>query len=109
MSANCDKFDLNGLATGPMDASLTADRRVARRPGLVAVFPRSLDRGPDIWSISNDAVLGRASEVDVRLDDSSVSRRHARVRAVDDGLLVTDLDLSTATGLLAERCRTSPL
>jgi predicted amidohydrolase len=26
-----------------------------------------------------------------------------------EGLLVTDLDLSTATGLLAERCRTSPL
>jgi hypothetical protein len=26
-----------------------------------------------------------------------------------EGLLVADLDLSTATGLLASRCRTSPM
>jgi transcriptional regulator of acetoin/glycerol metabolism len=103
MSANCDKFDLNGLATGPMDASLTADRRVARRPGLVAVFPRSLDRGPDIWSISSDSIVGRASDVDVRLDDSSVSRRHASVRAVDDGLLITDLGSSHGTYVEGKR------
>jgi transcriptional regulator of acetoin/glycerol metabolism len=109
MSADFKRFDSNALATGPMDASLMGDRRVARRPGLVAVFPRSLDRGPDIWPISDGSVVGRASDADVRLDDSSVSRRHARVQALDDGLLVTDLGSSHGTYVEGKRVAAEPV
>jgi len=38
-----------------------------------------------------DGVLGRAPDADVRLDDPSVSRRHARLRLAGDRLLVEDL------------------
>jgi hypothetical protein len=40
------------------------------------------------------------------LDDLITSYTHARPGA---GLLVEDLDLGTASGLLASRCRTSPM
>jgi hypothetical protein len=40
------------------------------------------------------------------LDDLMTSYTNARPGA---GLLVVDLDLGTASGLLASRCRTSPM
>jgi hypothetical protein len=42
----------------------------------------------------------------LRLDDLMSSYTNARPGA---GLLVVDLDLSPASGLLASRCRTSPM
>jgi len=42
----------------------------------------------------------------LRLDDLITSYTNARPGA---GLLVVDLDLGTASGLLASRCRTSPM
>jgi hypothetical protein len=42
----------------------------------------------------------------LRLDDIKTSYTNARPGA---GLLVVDLDLGTASGLLASRCRTSPM
>jgi hypothetical protein len=42
----------------------------------------------------------------LRLDDLMTSYTNARPGA---GLLVVDLDLGTASGLLASRCRTSPM
>jgi hypothetical protein len=42
----------------------------------------------------------------LRLDDLMTSYTNARPGA---GLLVVDLDLATASGLLASRCRTSPM
>jgi hypothetical protein len=42
----------------------------------------------------------------LRLDDLMTSYTNARPEA---GLLVVDLDLSTASGLLASRYRTSPM
>jgi hypothetical protein len=38
-----------------------------------------------------DGVLGRARDAEVRIDDPSVSRRHARLRLADGRILVTDL------------------
>jgi hypothetical protein len=42
----------------------------------------------------------------LRLDDLIAFYNNARPGA---GLLVVDLDLGTASGLLASRCRTSPM
>jgi hypothetical protein len=42
----------------------------------------------------------------LRLDDMMTSYTNARPGA---GLLVVDLDLGAASGLLASRCRTSPM
>ena len=46
-------------------------------------------------------MIGRATDVDLRISDSSVSRRHARVDVTSVGrtpeLTVTDLDSSNGT------------
>src|SRR3954454_10203670 len=44
------------------------------------------------------AVIGRAPESDLQLDDPEVSRRHAQVSAADDGsALVEDLESANGT------------
>jgi hypothetical protein len=56
------------------------------------------------------AAHGRHEVADIHaiapLDDLMTSYTNARPGA---GLLVVDLDLGTASGLLASRCRTSPM
>ena len=49
-----------------------------------------------------DIVLGRDPECDVRIDDPSISRRHARLR-VADPLVVEDLGSSNGTLVAGER------
>jgi len=44
--------------------------------------------------LDGGAVIGRATECDVRLDDPLVSRRHARVLGSDIGTGIKDLDSS---------------
>jgi hypothetical protein len=44
-------------------------------------------------------VIGRSDDVDLRLDDISVSRRHALMAFVDDGWILTDLGSRNGTWL----------
>jgi DNA-binding NtrC family response regulator len=68
-------------------------REARKRPGLVQIFPRSLDAPPASWSLSGGAaVIGRGAEADVHIDDASASRSHARVELRDGALHVSDLD-----------------
>ena len=41
--------------------------------------------------------IGRASEAEVRLSDTSVSRRHAEVRPTGDGWTIVDLGSTNGT------------
>ncbi|MEO8553504.1 MAG: FHA domain-containing protein, partial [Kofleriaceae bacterium] len=41
--------------------------------------------------------IGRAPEVELRLDHSSVSRKHARIVVEPDGIEITDLDSHNGT------------
>jgi pSer/pThr/pTyr-binding forkhead associated (FHA) protein len=41
--------------------------------------------------------IGRAAECEVRLADTSVSRRHAEIRAAGDGWTVVDLGSTNGT------------
>lgn len=83
---------INGTAT-----SITGERSptaaAGRRPGLVQIFPSPLDAAPAAWPFARStAVIGRGRDVEVYIDDPSVSRHHARLTLREGVLYVTDLD-----------------
>ncbi|MGA2925844.1 MAG: MFS transporter, partial [Solirubrobacteraceae bacterium] len=64
--------------------------------------------GPDagkMFAIRDHAVLGRDDSADIVLADASgqLSRRHARISAADDAILVEDLESTNGTFLNGER------
>jgi FtsP/CotA-like multicopper oxidase with cupredoxin domain len=64
-------------------------------------------RGPgggDVRDIDRDIVIGRA-DADVEIDDPEVSRRHAVVRPVPEGVEVEDLGSSNGTFVDGQRIR----
>jgi pSer/pThr/pTyr-binding forkhead associated (FHA) protein len=58
------------------------------------------------FEVASGAVIGRRG-ADLELDDPQVSRRHARLRLVDDGLEVDDLDSLNGTWVNQQRIRTA--
>jgi diguanylate cyclase (GGDEF)-like protein len=74
--------------------------------GDLLAVPIPLERG--------EVVLGRALEADVRINDSGVSRRHARINTVvgEDGktdYILTDLTSSSGTLLNGQRIKSETL
>ena len=59
-----------------------------------------------VFSFSDSAVVGRGQFSDVRLNDTTVSRRHALIRAVGDAFELSDQDSVNGTRLRGERIRT---
>ena len=53
--------------------------------------------------VSGDNVIGRDPEAEVTLDDTTVSRRHARIVVNDAGALIEDLGSKNGTHLHGER------
>ncbi len=48
-------------------------------------------------SVLCPVTIGRAAECEIRLADTSVSRRHAEIRATGDGWTVSDLGSTNGT------------
>lgn len=88
---------------------------VARAPGLFAWRRRSR-RGVLLaldWTGSSggELLIGRHPSCDVRLAESTVSRRHARLVFRDGGWIVQDLESTNGTavnGVKVGRCRLRP-
>lgn len=109
MSTDRPNLDSDALPTGPMDPRLLAGRTAARRPGVVAIFPRDLDQRAAAWPIGTGGVtVGRAVDATVRIDDSAVSRRHAQLISGPNGLQVVDLGSSHGTYVDGRRVAGSP-
>lgn len=79
-----------GQRAGDEDA--TRVPTVRARPGLVQIFPRSLEAAPATWATRATQQIGRGSAAAIRLSDKTVSRAHASVSSCDGGVRVTDLD-----------------
>jgi len=47
--------------------------------------------------LGGEAIVGRDPGVDIRIDHPSVSRRHARVTVVGDGVFIQDLGSTNGT------------
>lgn len=67
--------------------------RVRSAPGL---------RGGDAYDLSQGALLGRGDDVDIRLEDSFASSRHARLILQGDVVVLEDLGSTNGTRLNGE-------
>jgi pSer/pThr/pTyr-binding forkhead associated (FHA) protein len=79
------------------------------RPMRLPILQLHPERGRK-HSLRNGALIGRASDCDLRLEDMLVSRRHARVAASEIGAGIEDL--GSANGVFVNGRRmsgTSPL
>jgi ABC-type multidrug transport system ATPase subunit/ABC-type multidrug transport system permease subunit len=75
----------------------------------MAIDP-SIDGVPEFIVVAAQAVtIGRSSEVTVQLADPGVSRLHATIRRIDDGLFVEDHDGRYGTSVNGDRVRVSLL
>jgi pSer/pThr/pTyr-binding forkhead associated (FHA) protein len=99
-----------GVALGPVEASgeavdedvVVEVEDVPSGTGLLVV-----KRGPNAGSrflLSQEVTsVGRGLESDIFLDDITVSRRHAEIRATDEGFVVKDVGSLNGTYLNRER------
>lgn len=71
--------------------------RTSKQACLVHIYPTGVSIGTRYALGDNAIVLGRGEDCDVRLNDHSVSRRHARVENRGDGYWVVDLQSTNGT------------
>ena len=81
------------LGTGSFGLSARFKEGVGGSAGGSLVLPD----GKRIRLGNGTITIGRAAETEVRLSDTSVSRRHAEVRATGDGWTVVDLGSTNGT------------
>ncbi len=77
------------------DTQVTAPRRFVGRPAgeacLVHIYPSGPNMGRRYTLGETGIFLGRGEDNDIRICDSSVSRRHARIVSMSDGYYISDL------------------
>jgi two-component system cell cycle response regulator len=111
--------DTQKLPQSMFPPALPPDEPDTERAMSVAV-PSVRDRpsltmlsGPNpgsIYSLTGaEAIIGRDNDADIRIDDGSVSRRHARVERRGPKLFVEDLGSTNGTFVSAKRVTTAEL
>jgi hypothetical protein len=71
--------------------------RFKEGPGGTAGGSLVLPDGTRIPLVGNPVTIGRATDVEIHLNETSVSRRHAQVRPSDGGWVVADLGSTNGT------------
>src|SRR5216683_5965160 len=69
----------------------------SRNACLVHIYPTGPSMGTRYPIADGPVVIGRASDCDVRINDHSVSRRHARIQPGADGYYAVDLQSTNGT------------
>lgn len=69
----------------------------SRESCLVHIYPTGPNMGKRYALGSDPILVGRGDENDIRIQDHSVSRRHARIQPMDDGFYVADLGSTNGT------------
>ena len=64
---------------------------------LVYIYPRGPAMGCRYLLTAEQLVIGRGDDCDIRIEDNSVSRRHARIDPRPDGFWVEDLQSTNGT------------
>src|SRR5262245_47046684 len=91
---------------GPTNSDLSQTvRRESPVPGmgsqgdavLVHIYPTGPQMGTRYLITASPLTIGRGDNCDIRINDSSVSRRHAVVEASPGGVTVTDLGSTNGT------------
>ena len=71
----------------------------SRNACLVHIYPTGPGMGARYTLADTPLVIGRGSDCDIRINDHSVSRRHAAVWADRRGLWISDLGSSSGTNV----------
>ncbi|MFN4258658.1 MAG: diguanylate cyclase [Gemmataceae bacterium] len=83
------------------DTWKTAPKRPISAPSREAILVHIYPTGPTMgWRYvlnDNPVVLGRGEDCDIRINDHSVSRKHARIEPGDDGYYAVDLQSTNGT------------
>ena len=100
-----DARPLNSVADIPMERTtetwVTAPDRlvsVTRRDACVVhIYPTGTGMGARYALTESPMVIGRGNDCDIRINDHSVSRRHARIQPGADGFYAVDLQSTNGT------------
>jgi len=80
-----------------------------QQPCLVHIYPTGPSMGLRYELGEEPLVLGRGEECDIRINDHSVSRRHARIENTGETYAATDLQSTNGTFVNHARAANSPL
>jgi two-component system, cell cycle response regulator len=69
----------------------------SRNACLVHIYPTGTGMGTRYSLGEKPLILGRGGDCDIRINDYSVSRRHARIQPVADGYMAVDLQSTNGT------------
>jgi DNA-binding winged helix-turn-helix (wHTH) protein len=72
------------------------------RPLPCLIVLSGADRGLALWLDKPAALIGRDEDCDLRLDDASISRHHARIERGDNGWWLVDLDSKNGSAIGSE-------
>jgi diguanylate cyclase (GGDEF)-like protein len=91
----------SGLIEKVTETWITAPERPvslsSRNACLVHIYPTGPTMGTRYTIGDKPIVIGRASDCDIRINDHSVSRRHARIQPGADGYYAVDLQSTNGT------------
>src|SRR5215468_6330498 len=91
----------SGLVEKVTETWVTAPERPVslsnRNACLVHIYPTGPTMGTRYPISDSPIVIGRASDCDIRINDHSVSRRHARIQPGADGYYAVDLQSTNGT------------
>jgi two-component system cell cycle response regulator len=91
----------SGLIDKVTETWVTAPERPVSLSGrnacLVHIYPTGPSMGTRYPITDAPLVIGRASDCDIRINDHSVSRRHARIQPGADGFYAVDLQSTNGT------------
>jgi two-component system cell cycle response regulator len=97
-----DQDDATVIGSGPVDVgSLDRDRAY-----LIVIAGTQVG---EMISLTEDTVIGRGVEADVRLIEDKMSRRHCRIRVEDDATYIEDLASTNGTYVNGTRVRRQKL
>lgn len=75
---------------------------------LICIYPA--DKPGGLWTLDGEStVLGRVADCDIPVEDEAVSRRHAVIRKVEQGYVLTDLGSTNGTCVNERRVVDHPL
>jgi diguanylate cyclase (GGDEF)-like protein len=80
-----------------LTVAASAPKAAAREACLVLIYPTGTGMGTRYPLSDRPLVLGRGNEADLRIDDHSVSRRHARIQPGSEGYYAIDLQSTNGT------------
>ena len=77
----------------PIRRPVVGDRQAC----LVHIYPTGSNMGRRYSLSDHSLVVGRGEDCDIRIQDHSVSRKHARIESTADGIFVSDLMSTNGT------------